>query len=251
MNRKQLLICLALGAVVSAFPLILTSLPGTSPTLDKMQQASSLLLLPSLPLSIALSQGNIHDSNLWVMGLFDCVFYTAVFYLLTRWFAKRRNTSAKASIKLQAIAAVILLGGISTHAQGPEAEMFQNAQRLYVSGKLAETETKFTEITRDHPANIAAQMYLGQTLFKEEKYAAAIVPYERVRALEKAGTQSSLTQQRVLGDQLAMAYGLSGRSSDAKALLQESVRIDPGYPLRRVAHICPKYHEIGCPMSRV
>jgi predicted Zn-dependent protease len=81
-------------------------------------------------------------------------------------------------------------------------------------------------------------MYLGQTLFKEEKFAAAIVPYEKVRALEKAGTKLTLTQHRILGDQLAMAYGISGRTSDSKALLQESVRTDPTYPLN--------YYNLAC-----
>jgi predicted Zn-dependent protease len=81
-------------------------------------------------------------------------------------------------------------------------------------------------------------MHLGQTLFREEKFAEAITPYEKVRSLEKGGAKLSLTQHRILGDQLAMAYGLSGRSSDAKALLQESVRTDPDYPLN--------YYNLAC-----
>jgi hypothetical protein len=35
-----------------------------------------------------------------------------------------------------------------------------------------------------------------------------------------------------------MAYGLSGRSADAKALLQESIRNDPDYPLN--------YYNLAC-----
>jgi predicted Zn-dependent protease len=141
-------------------------------------------------------------------------------------------------MKLQAIVAIMLLGGISVHAQKPEAEMLSDAQRLYDTGKLADAERSFAEITRQHPDNIAAQMYFGQTLFKEEKFAAAVVPYEKVRSLEKSGTKLTLIQHRILGDQLAMAYGISGRSADAKALLQESVRTDPGYPLN--------YYNLAC-----
>lgn len=132
----------------------------------------------------------------------------------------------------------LLLSGVSGHAQKSESVMFQDAQRLYESGKLLEAEKIFTEITRDHPTNVAALMYLGQTLFKEEKFAAAIIPYEKVSVFEKTGTKLSLTQQRILRDQLAMAYGLSGRSSDAKALLEASVRTDPGYPLN--------YYNLAC-----
>jgi predicted Zn-dependent protease len=141
-------------------------------------------------------------------------------------------------MKLQAIVAMMLLSGISVHAQKPESEMLRDAQRQYDSGKFADAEKGFAEITREHPDNIAAQMRLGQTLFKEEKFAAAVVPYEKVQALEKSGTKLTLTQHRILSDQLAMAYGISGRSADAKALLQESVRTDPGYPLN--------YYNLAC-----
>ncbi len=133
---------------------------------------------------------------------------------------------------------VLSLAGTLALAQGSETEAFKNAEGLYNSGKLPEAEKSFAGIVRDHPDNIAAQMYLGQTLFREEKFAAAIVPYEKVRALEKSGTKLTLTQHRILGDQLAMAYGISGRTADSKALLQESVRTDPSYPLN--------YYNLAC-----
>src|SRR5271163_4870116 len=142
-------------------------------------------------------------------------------------------------MSLQTIVATAgLLAALTVQAQTSESEMFRDAQRLYGSGRLADAERVFAQITREHPDNIAAQMHLGQTLFKEEKFAAAIVPYEKVRALEKSGTKLTLTQHRILGDQLAMAYGISGRTSDSKALLQESVRTDPAYPLN--------YYNLAC-----
>ena len=86
------------------------------------------------------------------------------------------------------VAATILSSGASLHAQRSEVDSFQNAKRLYDGGRLAEAERSFLEITRHDPSNIAAQMYLGQTLLREEKFAEAIAPYERVRVLERAGT---------------------------------------------------------------
>lgn len=136
------------------------------------------------------------------------------------------------------LATACLLAGLSAQAQQLESKMFRDAQLLYDSGKLANAEKSFAQITLEHPDNLAAQIYLGQTLFKEEKFAAAIAPYKKVRALEKAGTKLTLTQHRILNDQLAMAYGISGRSSDSKALLQESVRTDPAYPLN--------YYNLAC-----
>ncbi len=132
----------------------------------------------------------------------------------------------------------MLLSGICVYAQKPEADMLRDAQRLYDSSKFADAEKGFAEITREHPDNIAALMYLGRTLFKEDKFAAAVAAYEKVRALEKSGVKLTLTQHRILNDQLAMAYGISGHSADAKALLQESVRTDPGYPLN--------YYNLAC-----
>lgn len=141
-------------------------------------------------------------------------------------------------LRVMMVCAIWLAAGLSVQAQKPETEMLRDAQRLYDSGKLADAEKSFAEIAREHPANVSAQMYLGQTLFKEEKFTEAIGPYEKVRALEKSGTKLTLIQQRILGDQLAMAYGLGGRSADAKALLEESVRDDPGYPLN--------YYNLAC-----
>jgi len=141
-------------------------------------------------------------------------------------------------MKILVISVVVLLCCSPVRAQKGNAEVFQNAQGLYAAGKLPEAEKSFTEITRNDPDNVAAQMYLGQTLFGEEKFAAAIVPYEKVRALEKAGTTLTLTQHRILCDQLAMAYGISGRTADSKVLLQESVRTDPAYPLN--------YYNLAC-----
>jgi hypothetical protein len=91
---RQLSVCLGLGVFISVLPLCIAALPGNSNWLDRVQQASSLLLLPSFPLEIVLSQGNIHDSNLWVMGVFNCAFYTALFYVLVRWLNKRRSRVA-------------------------------------------------------------------------------------------------------------------------------------------------------------
>ena len=141
-------------------------------------------------------------------------------------------------MKLTAMIAVLLLVGISAHSQKTESEKFQTAQGQYAAGQLSEAEKGFAEITREDPKNIAAQMFLGQTLFREEKFSNAIGPYEKVRDLEKAGATLTLTQHRILGDQLAMAYGISGRTADSKALLQELVRTDPEYPLN--------YYNLAC-----
>jgi predicted Zn-dependent protease len=142
-------------------------------------------------------------------------------------------------MKLLATMAIVwLMTGVWLHAQEADTAAFREGQQLYASGKLSEAKKIFEEIVRHDPSNVAAQMYLGQTLFREEKFADAIAPYEKVRALEKAGTKITLIQHRILADQLAMAYGISGRRADSKALLEESIRSDPEYPLN--------YYNLAC-----
>lgn len=130
------------------------------------------------------------------------------------------------------------MGAAVTVAQKLKTDSLKDAQRLYESGRLHEAEKSFSAIVRNDPSNVAAQMYLGQTLFREEKFTEAIAPYEKVRALEKEGTKLTLTQHRILGDQLAISYGISGCTADSKALLQELVRADPEYPLN--------YYNLAC-----
>ncbi|HEX5235882.1 MAG TPA: tetratricopeptide repeat protein [Silvibacterium sp.] len=134
-----------------------------------------------------------------------------------------------------AVAGLLVIGSALACAQ---TDAFQNAQHLYQTGHLAEAERGFRELVSRDPSNVAAQMYLGQTLFREEKFSDAIAPYEKVRDLGKAGAKLTLTQRRILGDQLAMAYGISGRTANSKALLQELVRTDPEYPLN--------YYNLAC-----
>jgi tetratricopeptide (TPR) repeat protein len=85
---------------------------------------------------------------------------------------------------------------------------------------------------------VYAQVYLGQTLFKEEKYAEAVGPYEKARELEKRDTPLSSDQHRILVDQLVMAYGISGQVKKAHALLDEAIPQDPEYPLN--------YYNLAC-----
>ena len=142
---------------------------------------------------------------------------------------------------LLAAVATALVCGITAPAQNQNVDKLHEAKKLYAAGKLQEAETALLEITRHDPFDIAAQMYLGQTLFREEKFSDAIAPYEKVRVLEKGGAKLTLSQHRILGDQLAIAYGISGRTADSKALLRELVRTDPEYPLNYYNLACVAY----------
>lgn len=132
---------------------------------------------------------------------------------------------------------IFLAAGL--YAQQPSAAaLSQQALQEFREGKYSEAERDFREIAKSDPSNVYAHVYLGQTFFKEEKYAEAIGPYEKARTLEKNGTQLSSDQHRILVDQLVMAYGVSGQLKKAHTLLDEAISQDPAYPLN--------YYNLAC-----
>ena len=220
------------GAVIGGLTLLVEKFASISanPMVGIIQRAVMILILPGLIGSTIISN-NVHAFSLTVAAILNAIIYSAIGVLSSLFLTKMGRTKTL-------IVFGMLLVIRNSAAQNSQVDKFQVARQSYASGRYADAEKAFAEITREHPDNIAAQMYLGQTLFKEEKFAAAIIPYEKVLSLEKSGTKLTLTQHRILSDQLAMAYGVSGRSADAKALLQESVRTDPGYPLN--------YYNLAC-----
>lgn len=118
------------------------------------------------------------------------------------------------------------------------ATLSERALQEFRDGKYSEAERDFREITKAAPSNIYAQFYLGQTLFKEEKYSDAVAPYQAVRALEKGGKAVSSDQHRIIIDQLVMAYGISGQLHKAHELLDQAIPQDPDYPLN--------YYNLAC-----
>ncbi len=114
----------------------------------------------------------------------------------------------------------------------------QQAQREYVAGDYVDAERDFRELAKREPSNIVAVTYYGHSLFEQQKYAQAIVPYEKARELEKSGAKVSETERRILTDQLVMAYGISGQLKQAHTLLDEAIKQDPEYPLN--------YYNLAC-----
>lgn len=129
---------------------------------------------------------------------------------------------------------------LSCWGQAPDSnqKLAQQAQREYAAAQFADAERDFAELVRRDPSNIIVEIYLGQSLFRQEKYAAAVAPYEKARELEKNGGKLSLDQHRILVDQLAMSYGISGNLKKAHALLVDAIHQDPEYPLN--------YYNLAC-----
>jgi predicted Zn-dependent protease len=131
-----------------------------------------------------------------------------------------------------------LVAGAVYAQTASSAALSERALQKFREGKYSEAERDLREITKSDPSNIYAQVYLGQTLFKEEKYADAIGPYERARTLEKSAKVLSSDQRRIVTDQLVMSYGISGQLKKAHELLDDAIPQDPEYPLN--------YYNLAC-----
>ena len=119
-----------------------------------------------------------------------------------------------------------------------DQQLAEQAKRAYLAGDYASAEQDFHQLAQRQPSNIVAVMYWGHALFQQQKYSQAVGPYEKARELEKTGKTLSDEQRRILTDQLAMAYGISGQLKQANALLHEAIKQDPGYPLN--------YYNLAC-----
>jgi predicted Zn-dependent protease len=143
-------------------------------------------------------------------------------------------------LRLCLLVATFLLGNELCLSQASESseKLAERGKQEYTVGRFADAERDFRELVNRDPSNIYAQMNLGQALFRQEKYAASLVPYEEARELEKNGKKISLDDHRVLLDQVAMAYGISGNVEKARSLLEDGIRQDPEYPLN--------YYNLAC-----
>jgi len=131
------------------------------------------------------------------------------------------------------------MAAICTGQSGdPKSSLADRALQEYKSGQYAAAERDCREIVKQNPSNILAQIYLGQSLFKQQKFADAVGPFEKARELEANGMKLNSDQHRVLVDQLVMAYGISGNLKKAHSLLDDAIRQDTDYPLN--------YYNLAC-----
>jgi tetratricopeptide (TPR) repeat protein len=119
---------------------------------------------------------------------------------------------------------------------------FAQGLRNYQAGQWALAVRDFQEAAKADPSNIYTQFYWGQALFKQQKYTETVGPYERVFALDKVPKKLDETQRRIVTDQLAMAYGISGDLKKTHMLLEAAIRKDPQYPVN--------YYNLACAFAQ-
>jgi len=133
---------------------------------------------------------------------------------------------------------------------GPEAEKrdaavspgakkeIEKGLEAYGRKDFAKAEKSFRAVVATMPENAVAHLYLGHCLFYQERFGDSIPEYEKARTLSGASGGLELVNRRILGDQLGMAYGLTGRLEDAKRHFEAAIVADPDYPLY--------YYNLAC-----
>lgn len=119
-----------------------------------------------------------------------------------------------------------------------QSTLADGADKNFRDGKYAQAERDLRDLAKIDSSNVHTQLYLGHTLFKQEKYAEAVGPYERAKLLNEGQKRLGQTETRVLTDQLVMSYGMSGQFRKVHVLLNAAIQKDPDYPLNYYNRAC-------------
>src|SRR6266853_1718715 len=133
----------------------------------------------------------------------------------------------KACLSLVLAASLLsLLGGdicFSQESQSTE-KLAEQARQEYSAGKFDYAERDFRELAKRDPSNVEDEVYLGQALFRQEKYAESVVPYEKARELERNGSKLTSDQHRITAARRMNALYVhfeAGRVRSPKELIAE------------------------------
>jgi tetratricopeptide (TPR) repeat protein len=126
---------------------------------------------------------------------------------------------------------------------GKEGEEFNKATEAYGAQNYAKAEKQFRALTRSTPDLALGHLYLGHSLYYQRKFHEAIPSYERARDLSAKGAALRQVNERILTDNLGIAYALDGRLPDSKALFEAAIRKDPQYPMY--------YYNLACTFAEM
>ena len=75
--------------------------------------------------------------------------------------------------------------------QGSSDDIAQRAVQEFRKEDFPAAERDFRQVVKANPTNIIAEFYLGQTLFREERYADAAVFFQKARGTSKKPANNS------------------------------------------------------------
>jgi tetratricopeptide (TPR) repeat protein len=126
-----------------------------------------------------------------------------------------------------------------THYTTDDAPLFQSILKTIRLEPEPSTIIQTTRPTRPKirptqpppPPTSRELLEIGNVLYRQNKFAQAISPYSKAYDLETAEPQLDRALWRVLIDHLGLAYRMTGRLKEAKALFEQGIQADPAYPI--------------------
>ena len=120
---------------------------------------------------------------------------------------------------------------------------FDKAKAAYLKKDYPKAERYFRALAASVPDVAEVRLYLGHSLFYQGKYLESIPEYEKTSQLYAKQEKVELRDERILNDQLGMAYGLSGRLEDARKHFEGAIKKDPAYPFY--------YYSLACAFAEL
>lgn len=121
---------------------------------------------------------------------------------------------------------------IDIHAsKAPFKESDQALLTSIVSSATVANPLPQTKAPNSLPTSSAAFLANGNTYFLMHNYDKAIGPYQEALELEKKDQNLDSSKWRVLVDNLAMAYGITGKLAASEEVLKYGISKDPSYPM--------------------
>ncbi len=115
---------------------------------------------------------------------------------------------------------------------GPsEVKQIQTKPRLQIQPRPEIQPRPHIQPPPPEPPNSRELFNLGRALYVKNKYAQAVLPYQKAFDLEKEHPELDRTLWRALIDNLGMAYGMAGHLKEAKSTFEQGIQADPTYPI--------------------
>ncbi|MEO8342029.1 MAG: tetratricopeptide repeat protein [Nitrospirota bacterium] len=117
-----------------------------------------------------------------------------------------------------------ILKSVRLQSGPPEVKQIQTKPRPQIQSK------PHIHPPPPEPPNSQELFNLGNVFYLKNKYAQAVLPYQKAFDLEKANPELDRTVWRALIDNLGIAYSMTGRLKEARATFEQGIQADPTYP---------------------
>jgi len=139
-----------------------------------------------------------------------------------------------------ALPALSLLASMSIAFPAPRdaTEELKKGKDAYLKQDLKSAEKRFRAAVELQPDSYVGHLYLGHSLYFQQRFQEAIPEYQKAMVLGAKSGEMQRGDKRLLNDQLGMAFGMSGKPQEAKAVLEAALKDDPAYAMY--------YYNLAC-----